>query len=67
MNVRELIELLKEYDPDLLVAYQCYSEQLLLEAGQLEVKNLGLPRADGWVSNRRSDKPTTPYLVFPGN
>lgn len=67
MTVRELIEHLKTFDPELPVAYRCYSEQTLLELDDVHVKSLCEPRADGWLQNARPDKPSTDYLVFPGN
>jgi len=67
MTVAELIEVLKSYPQDLPVAYQCYSEQVLLETNELRIKNLCESRNDGWLANERPDKPSFPYLVFPGN
>jgi hypothetical protein len=67
MTVSELIEFLKEQPQDLLVAYECFSEQALLEKEKIAIETLGKPRPDGWVENRRPDKPTQQYLVFPGN
>ncbi len=67
MNVRELIEFLQRQPQDLLVAYQLYSEQALLEDKDMHVRELGEVRPDGWVPNRRDDMPTRTYLVFPGN
>jgi hypothetical protein len=67
MNVGELIEHLKTYPNDLPVCYRLCSEQILLESKDLEVENLCHPRPDGWVENRRPDKPSQQYLVFPGN
>ena len=67
MNVRELIELLKTFNPELPVAYKCYSEQCLIKHDDIDVKSLCEPRSDGWLQNARPDKPSTEYLVFPGN
>ena len=67
MTVAELIEHLQQYDPGMQVVYEKYSEQCLLEAGELTVKELCYCRDDGWVQNKRPDKPSIPYLVFPGN
>jgi len=67
MNVSELIELLKTYPRNLPVAYECFSEHKLLEAGEIEIEELCHPREDGWVANKRPDKPTMKYLVLPGN
>jgi hypothetical protein len=67
MTVQELIDLLSNFDPTLSVVYQCYSEHDTLEAYQIEVGKLCLPRGDGWVANERPDKETQDYLIFPGN
>ena len=65
ITVKELIESLKDYPQDLLVVYSLYSEQILLEEDDLEVEELCLPRNDGWVANKRPDKPRQNYLVLP--
>lgn len=67
MVVLELIEILKKFPADLPVAYAMYSEYRLLEERDLETLNLCLARADSWVACERPDKPSIPYLVFPGN
>jgi hypothetical protein len=67
MNVAELIEYLKQQPQDMQVAIKMYSEQVLLEAKNIEVHNLCEPRPDGWIQDKRPDKPTRKYLVFPGN
>lgn len=67
MNVRELIEFLQTQPQDLLVVYKCYSEQLLLEADEIKIEHFCVPRPDGWVHDFRPDKPSQPYLLFPGN
>ena len=67
MKLFRLIEILEGYPQNLDVAYQCFSEYCLLEEDDPFVADLGLPRPDGWVASERPDKPTTPYLVFPGN
>ena len=67
MIVSELIQLLQTFPQDLPVAYDLHSEQCLMEPGDIRTENLCLPRADGWVPNKRPDKPTQTYLVFPGN
>lgn len=67
MTVKELIEYLKTQPQDLPVAYRCMSEQLLLEEKEICVVELCLPRPDGWVHDKRPDKPSQPYLLFPGN
>lgn len=67
MKVLDLIELLKTYPQDLPVVYQLHSENCLLEAGDISVEELCEEREDGWVANKRPDKPTMTYLVLPGN
>jgi hypothetical protein len=67
MTVKELIAFLETQPQDIDVAYQCYSEQCLLKAGEIVVEELCEPRADGWVADKRPDTPTKSYLVFPGN
>lgn len=67
MTVKELIEFLKTQPQDLKVVYECYSEQVLMDPTDIEVKTLCKPRMDGWVQNYRKDMPTEEYLVFPGN
>lgn len=67
MQVKDLINILKEYPQDLYVAYRCCSENVMLEREKLEINELCAKRADGWVANARPDKPTKKYLVFPGN
>lgn len=67
MTVKDLIELLQKKPQELKVVYQCYSENCLLEAEDIEIEDLCLPRNDGWVANKRPDKPTEKYLVLPGN
>ena len=67
MTVKELVAFLCKQPQDLVVLYRCYSEQALLECHDIEIQQLCLPRTDGWVQNARPDKPTQPYLVFPGN
>lgn len=67
MKVRELIKELEEYPKDLDVVYRRYSEHALLESSDIAVGSLCLPRPDGWVPNKRPDKPSKDYLVLPGN
>lgn len=67
MTVKELIEILNTYDQTLPVVYGIFSEQCLLIAEDLKVKNLCEARPDGWVQDERKDMPTVQYLVFPGN
>lgn len=67
MTVSELIKFLQTQPQDLQVVYKCFSEQCLLEAQDICVDDLCLPRPDGWVQDKRPDMPTQKYLVFPGN
>ena len=67
MIVSELIEYLQQQPQHLLVAYHCYSESELLNKEDISIKELCLPRPDGWIQNKRPDKETQEYLVFPGN
>lgn len=67
MIVSELIELLKKKPQDLQVVYCCYSEYLLMSKDDIGIEELCFPRLDGWVQDKRPDKPSTSYLVFPGN
>lgn len=65
MKIRELIELLKTFDPELDVAYAIHSEQCLLEPEDIDVVELCIPRPDGWIQDARPDKPTQTYVRFP--
>lgn len=67
VTVKELIEFLQTLPQDLPIAYCMHSEQCLLELSSIAVKNLSLPRNDGWVEDLRPDKAYTKYVVFPGN
>jgi sulfur carrier protein ThiS len=67
MTVADLIDFLETQPKDILVAYSKYSEQCLLGAEELEIVELCEPRPDGWIENRRPDKPFRKYLRFPGN
>ena len=67
MTVQELIDLLKTFDPKLLVCYRCCSEYDLMEPKEIRILKLCEPRLDGWVADARPDKPTIEYVVFPGN
>ena len=65
---RFLVNLLaKGIDPDLPVAYECYSEQTLMKKRELFLVERCMPRPDGWVHDPRSDKKQWSYLLFPGN
>jgi hypothetical protein len=67
LTVAGLIKFLQTQDPNLPVAHQMCSENCLLELDLIEVRELCEMRPDGWVANKRPDKPTVKYLVFPGN
>lgn len=67
MTVKELIAVLQSKPQNLNVVYRCCSEWCLLEADDIEIKSLCLPRPDGWVHDARPDKPKQDYLTFPGN
>ena len=67
MKVSELIEFLKTQPQDLLVAYDCCSEHVLLEDGDVFILEACEPRPDGWVQRKRPDKPAIKYLMLPGN
>lgn len=67
MTVSELIDFLHTQPQDLPVAYRCCSENCLLEAKDIKTDELCLDRGDGWVANKRPDRASRTYLVFPGN
>ncbi len=67
MTVADLIVFLQTQPQDLPVAYAIYSEQALLEPDEITIQELGLPREDKWVHDKRPDQPSQKYLVFPGN
>ena len=67
MQVNELIKILQTMPPDLPVVYRCCSEYCLLDEEDLKIDTLGPARGDGWVHEKRPDRPTQRYLVFPGN
>ena len=67
ITIKELIQHLETFDQDLPVAFQVFSEQCLLDINQIKVHELCEPRPDGWVQDKRPDKNSIKYLVFPGN
>lgn len=67
LTVAALIEHLNTFDQDLPVAYALRSENCILEADDIKVEEFCEMRPDGWVPNKRPDKPTRLYLSFPGN
>ena len=67
MTVSELIAFLQTQPQDIQVAYECYSEQCLLQPGEITVYEGCEPRPDGWIHSKRPDAPSQTYLLFPGN
>ena len=67
MKVKELIKFLQMQPQDLTVAYTYRSEQCLMEINEICIEELCEIRSDGWVANKRPDKPRALYLLFPGN
>lgn len=67
MTVSDLIKLLHTFPPEMQVAYYKYSEQCLMKAEEIGIKELCMPRPDGWLQDKRPDIPTMKYLLFPGN
>jgi len=65
MTVKEFIAILQSKPQELQVVYRCFSEYCLLEAEKIDVRPLCIPRADGWVHDKRPDKQTQDYLVLP--
>lgn len=67
MTVADLIAYLQTQPQDLLVAYQCCSEQAVLVVEEISIVDLCEPRPDGWIQCARPDMPTRRYLLLPGN
>ena len=67
VKIKDLIAFLQTHDPELPVAIEMYSDQILLELKDIRITELSLPRGDGWVESRRPDKELMTYLLFPGN
>lgn len=67
MTVSELIEILKSKQQDMLVAFKCFSEHVLMRPEDISESDLSEARPDGWIHSPRTDKPSAKYLVFPGN
>ena len=67
MTVSDLIAFLQTQPQDLMVAYELYSEQCLIEVNEIVIMEASVPRHDGWIEHKRSDKPTQKYLLFPGH
>ena len=67
MTVSELIEFLKKQPQDIRVAYERFSEQALLEGGDIRIVSRCKPRPDGWIQDERPDMESEEYLLFLGN
>lgn len=67
MTVAELIKFLETQPQNIRVAYEKWSEQLLMEESNIDIVKLCKPRPDGWIQNSRPDMETEEYLLFPGN
>lgn len=67
MTVEQLIVYLQKFPQNLHVAYKLYSEQCLLDPEDIRLCEECEPRIDGWIENRRPDKPKQIYVMFPGN
>lgn len=67
MKVRELVALLQTMPQEIEVAYCCHSDQVLLQAKEIELIKGCPPRPDGWVQSERPDIEPQEYVLFPGN
>lgn len=67
MTVAELIAYLQTQPQEAQVAYKRFSEQCLLSSEDIEVMEACAPRPDGWIQDKRPDKPAQTYLLLPGN
>lgn len=67
LTVGQLVAFLQTQPQDLLVIYRFMSDWSLLEAKDIKIRDLCQSRLDGYVHDVRPDKPTQPYLAFPGN
>lgn len=67
MTISDLIAFLQKQPQDMIIAYRLYSEHCILDIEDIEIKELCIPRLDGWIQNKRPDVPSQLYLVFPGN
>ena len=64
MKLRELIQHLQTFDPDLDVVYRKWSEYKLVDPAGIEIVKACYPREDGWVHDERPDKPSQQYLCI---
>ena len=67
MTVEALIAFLQTKPPHLICAYRRYSEQSILNVEDIKIDEACVARPDGWIENKRPDKTTQKYLLFPGN
>jgi len=67
MTVAELVAYLQTQPQNMQVAYEYFSELVLLEARDIKHVEACEARPDGWIQRKRPDMPTRHYLVFPGN
>lgn len=67
MNVAELIAYLQTQPQYLTVVYSLYSERCMLTTKDIMIIEACEVRPDGWVANKRPDKPVQTYLALPGN
>ena len=67
MTVAELIKYLESQPQDIVVAYSIFSEQCLMEVDDINLVDGCEARGDGWIQNKRPDKHSRQYLLFPGN
>jgi len=66
-TVGDLIKFLQRFPQHILVGYQKYSECCLLDIDDISLEEMQPPRGDGWIHEKRPDKPSQEYLIFPGN
>ena len=67
MIVKELIEFLQDCPQDMLIAYKFCSDWALMEMRDIDTVEACEPRADGYIQDKRPDRPIVKYLLFPGN
>ena len=67
MTVKELIDLLKTYPSEMVVARELYSEAVVVVPSDFEIKSCCAPRHDGWIHDYREDKESVEYLMMSGN
>ena len=67
MQVKDLVAFLLTQPQDIKVAYSLYGEQCLLNIESIETIEACEPRVGGRIQDRRPDKPSEMYLLFPGN